>query len=73
LTGNSHILAGYQLAKVEQRSTANVRSLAPTGEAAFEQLFKMHFWGLNPCLKFSAAKNFLVPTFAQFVFKEQIF
>jgi RNA polymerase sigma-70 factor, ECF subfamily len=47
LTGNSHILAGYQLAQVEQRSTAIVRSLAPTGEAAFEQLFKMHFRGLH--------------------------
>jgi RNA polymerase sigma-70 factor (ECF subfamily) len=47
LTGNSHILAGYQLAKVEQRSTAIVRSLAPTGEAAFEHLFKMHFRGLH--------------------------
>jgi RNA polymerase sigma-70 factor (ECF subfamily) len=32
---------------VEQRSTAIVRSLAPTGEAAFEQLFKTHFRGLH--------------------------
>jgi RNA polymerase sigma-70 factor, ECF subfamily len=47
LTGNSHILAGYPIAQVEQRSTAIVRSLAPTGEAAFEQLFKMHFRGLH--------------------------
>jgi RNA polymerase sigma-70 factor, ECF subfamily len=47
LTGNSHILAGYQLVKVEQRITAIVRSLAPMGEAAFEQLFKTHFRGLH--------------------------
>ena len=32
---------------MEQRSTAIVRSLAPTGEAAFEQLFKTHFRGLH--------------------------
>jgi RNA polymerase sigma-70 factor (ECF subfamily) len=47
LIGNRHILAGYQSAQVEQRTTAIVRSLAPTGEAAFEQLFKMHFRGLH--------------------------
>ena len=32
---------------MEQSSTAIIRSLAPTGEAAFEQLFKMHFRGLH--------------------------
>ncbi|MGZ8557014.1 MAG: RNA polymerase sigma-70 factor [Chitinophagaceae bacterium] len=47
MTGNSHILAGYQLAKVEQSNAAIIRSLAPTGEAAFEQLFKTHFRGLH--------------------------
>jgi RNA polymerase sigma-70 factor (ECF subfamily) len=47
LTGNSHILAGYGNLKVEQSSTAIVRSLMPTGEAAFERLFKMHFRGLH--------------------------
>jgi RNA polymerase sigma-70 factor (ECF subfamily) len=47
LTGNSHILAGYPITQVEQRSTAIVRSMIPTGEAAFEQLFKTHFRGLH--------------------------
>jgi len=47
LIGNSHILAGYGNIKVEQSSTAIIRSLAPTGEAAFEQLFKTHFRGLH--------------------------
>lgn len=47
MIGNSHILAGYGNIKVEQSSTAIIRSLAPTGEAAFEQLFKMHFRGLH--------------------------
>jgi RNA polymerase sigma-70 factor (ECF subfamily) len=32
---------------VQQSSTAIVRSLAPRGEAAFEQLFKTHFRGLH--------------------------
>ena len=32
---------------MEQSSTAIIRSLAPTGEAAFEQLFKTHFRGLH--------------------------
>jgi RNA polymerase sigma-70 factor, ECF subfamily len=47
LTGNSHILAGYGNLKVEQTSTAIVRSFMPTGVAAFEHLFKMHFRGLH--------------------------
>lgn len=32
---------------MQQTSTAIVRSLAPRGEAAFEQLFKTHFRGLH--------------------------
>lgn len=32
---------------MQQSSTAIVRSLAPRGEAAFEQLFKTHFRGLH--------------------------
>lgn len=32
---------------MEQTSTAIVRSFMPTGEAAFEHLFKMHFRGLH--------------------------
>jgi RNA polymerase sigma-70 factor (ECF subfamily) len=47
LIGNSHILAGYGNLPVEQSSTAIIRTLAPTGEAAFEHLFKMHFRGLH--------------------------
>ncbi len=47
MTANSHILADYRILNVEQRSTAIVRSLATTGEAAFEQLFKTHFRGLH--------------------------
>jgi RNA polymerase sigma-70 factor, ECF subfamily len=47
LIGNTHILAGYDVITVEQSSTAIIRSLAPKGAVAFEQLFKMHFRGLH--------------------------
>lgn len=47
MIGISHILAGYDDITVEQTSTAIIRSLAPKGVVAFEQLFKMHFRGLH--------------------------
>ena len=47
MIGNSHILAEHRIGKVQQSSTAIIRSLAPRGEAAFEQLFKTHFRGLH--------------------------
>ncbi len=38
--------AGYSVVKVEQHTTAILRSLVPTGKTNFEQLFKEHFKGL---------------------------
>ena len=47
MIGNRNILAGYDVITVEQTSTAIIRTLAPKGVVAFEQLFKMHFRGLH--------------------------
>jgi RNA polymerase sigma-70 factor (ECF subfamily) len=38
--------AGYSVVKVEDNTTAILRSLVPTSKASFEQLFKEHFKGL---------------------------
>lgn len=38
--------ASYRIVNVEPTHTAIIRSIAPVGEEAFEQLFKTHFRGL---------------------------